>query len=311
MNEFVESPLPPVPDSDVAAPSIAVFKESTSEGKNATEGMLHARSKQKNAEPTCQVSIGQCLPCLSATSDAQGVRYESKYHSQIKQLMQSRLESGMIFGESWKSLLGYFAPFGTHNSFLSRFKKSSAFKHLFFFDNNIFDHNADDALADTHDVKVTVASADASVNNCSLICALLITVPTLVLGELSISSDRWLDFLQTLRDATSGDMPCLHEAVSTRLLSDFCSTKLLESFERIYFGSVLCIYASITTLSSAVFYYMCRPSETSSCSCWRHTGLKFATEFEGCLAIIMKMPLRLAFLTLHHRATACMKSKFF
>ncbi len=265
-NESVELPPPPVPVSDVAAPSLACVNEFTSERKNTPEGMPRARLKQEHAEPMCRISILQQLPSLYATDDARGVRYESKYHSEIKQLMQSRLETGMVFGESWKSLLGYFAPFGTQNSFLSRFKKSSAFKHIIFFDNSIFDYNVDSALTETLDAKVTVASTDASVNNCSLICALLITIPTLILGELSVNNDRWLDYLQRLRDVTSSDMPCLRAAVSTSQFSDFCLFQLQESFERLYFGAILCFYSSMTTLFLAVFYYMCRPSESSSCS---------------------------------------------
>ena len=266
-NEFVELPPPPVPVSDVATPSLACVNEFTSEGKrNTSEGMPRALLKQEKAEPMCHISILQHIPCLSVTDDAQGVRYESKHHSEIKQLMQSRLESGMIFGESWKSLLGYLAPFGTQNSFLSRFKKSSTFKHIIFFDNSVFNYNADSALTETLDAKLTVAGTDASVNNCSLVCALLITIPTLILGELSVNNDRWLDYLQRLRDVTSSDMPCLHAAVSTSQFSDFCLLTLQDSFERLYFAAILCFYSSMTTLFLAVFYYMCRPSESSSCS---------------------------------------------
>ena len=99
---------------------------------------------------------------------------QSLHHKKIAKQLKERAASGRIFGETWKSFLGFFAPFGTDNSFWERLKNSPSFKHLFLFDGKAVDNLHGTPLTEeVSGASVTVNDVDAAVNTCSLVCALL------------------------------------------------------------------------------------------------------------------------------------------
>jgi hypothetical protein len=85
---------------------------------------------------------------------------QSIHHQKIAEQMKERAASGRIFGKTWKSHLGFFAPFGTENSFWERLKKSPSFKHLFLFDGRAVDNLYETPLSEE------VAGALVTVNEC-------------------------------------------------------------------------------------------------------------------------------------------------
>ena len=59
-------------------------------------------------------------------------------------------------------------------------------RHFFVHDEHFTDELWDRTLADeSPSPKVTVADVDSAVNNCALICALLLSIPTGVISNLS------------------------------------------------------------------------------------------------------------------------------
>jgi hypothetical protein len=122
---------------------------------------------------------------------------QSKHHKEIAKQMKERAEYGRIFGQSWKSFFGFFAPFGTDNSFWKRLQKSRAFKHLFIFDHKAVDSLDETPLSEEADVaRVTVSDVDAAVNTSALVCALLLSVPCTIMSSVSGNSDAWRAFLE-------------------------------------------------------------------------------------------------------------------
>jgi hypothetical protein len=181
---------------------------------------------------------------------------KSKYHRQIAEQMEQRAKSGRIFGKSWKSFLGFFAPFGPENSFWCRLQRSPTFKHLFLFDDKSVDSVQETALNEVADVaRVTVSDVDAAVNTSALVCALLLSVPCTVMSSVSGDPDAWHRFLNGEMDKNTGTL-CAPP------YSDFCKKQLNYSISFLYKNIMICFYASLCTLCTAIFYYMCRPSES-------------------------------------------------
>lgn len=62
---------------------------------------------------------------LDSKAHESGVNeFRSEYHDEIKRQMKGKVVAAKVFGESWMSFLGFFAPFGTENGFLNRLKNS-------------------------------------------------------------------------------------------------------------------------------------------------------------------------------------------
>jgi len=81
---------------------------------------------------------------------------------------------------------GFFMPFGAKKSFFNRLKCSPMLRHFFVHDEHFADELWDRTLTDeSPSPKVTVADVDSAVNNCALICALLLSIPTGVISNLS------------------------------------------------------------------------------------------------------------------------------
>jgi biotin operon repressor len=192
---------------------------------------------------------------------------KSEHHEEIQRQLLMKVEAANIFGQSWMSFLGFFAPFGTENSFWSRLKKSPTFKYVFVYDEHSVEQLGQAALSQELAVaRVTVADVDGSVNNVSLVCALLLGIPTLIMGEMSSNEGRWLTFMQGLLDRSNDNKLCLPSAQLPNLYSDYCLAVFQHWFKRLYLVVLLCFYSSAATLLMAVFYYMCRPSESCNCS---------------------------------------------
>ena len=72
---------------------------------------------------------------------------KSEHHEEIQRQLLRKDEAANIFGQSWMSFLGFFAPFGTENSFWSRLKKSPTFKYIFVYDEHSVEQLGQAALS--------------------------------------------------------------------------------------------------------------------------------------------------------------------
>jgi hypothetical protein len=202
----------------------------------------------------------------ASASGAADAPCKSVHHAAFQQLMRDKLESGLIFGSSWRSFFGFFAPFGTSNSFWSRLQKSPSFKHLFVYDESVLDKCVDASIsAELGRGRVRVADVDAVVNNTSLICALVISIPLMIMGELGSNNENWSSLMQSLQDKSTGAPFCLPSSNSSFLYSTFCTSLFSFYYKRLFLSTILCFYTACASLFMAVYYYMCRPSEGSNC----------------------------------------------
>ena len=195
---------------------------------------------------------------------------DSEAHKEIEDLMHARAETGEIFGSNWKEHLGFFMPFGTKNGFWARLNKSATFQHLFAYDHQFVETlkrlRSFSLVVEVPSPRITVHDVDATVNNCALICALLLGVPMAVVSNFAGgNSDGWIDWMRAMHNSPGG-----HRAATWNYICDAVdnnySDACLKSFERSYlnfFGWVtVSFYAALFTLITAVVYYMCRPSES-------------------------------------------------
>lgn len=144
------------------------------------------------------------------------------------------------------NFVGFFAPFGTKNSFWKRLTKSPMFRHFFV-------HRGEGGSA-----VITVVDVDSAVNNCALICALLLGVPTGIMGTMGSSEDAWINLM---RNGVGVDCPPMATSTGDVEFSPKC-TDLFKSRSRFMFNwIIISFYSSLFTLITAVLYYMCRPSE--------------------------------------------------
>jgi hypothetical protein len=183
---------------------------------------------------------------------------------EIKALMQSRAESADIFGSSWKNHLGFFMPFGTANSFRMRLKISPTFRHLFAYDETmskkIRGFSAESLESEIPGARITVQDVDSAVNNCALICALLLGVPASIIGDMAGNQDGWIDYMHTIKDRNG--KYCEPNYQTAAIYSDFCLREFEEYYGGFFAMTTVCFYSALFTLITAVFYYMCRPSES-------------------------------------------------
>jgi hypothetical protein len=203
----------------------------------------------------------------SAHAISEAIELQSSHHDEIKRTMREKLEHAHIFGHSWQSFLGFFAPFGCANSFWNRLKKSQTFKHVFVYDEQCVQKLSKSSLCDQLAApRVAVADVDALLNNICLICALVLGCPLLVMGEISGNEGRWTAFMHGLVDESNGNQLCLPSANFTQLYSDYCLSSIQHWFKRLYVATLVSFYSALSTLAMVLFYYMCRPSESSNSS---------------------------------------------
>jgi hypothetical protein len=206
-------------------------------------------------------------PSAHAVFKATRTEFQSSYHDEIKKEMQEKLQHARIFGDSWLSFLGFFAPFGCANSFWNRLKNSRTFKHVFVYDEQCVQKLGKASLSDQLAApRVTVADVDGSVNNICLICALVLGCPLLMMGEMSSNEGRWTTFMHGLIDQSNDNQLCLPSVNFTQLYSNYCLSSIQHWFKRLYVVTLLSFYSALATLNMALFYYMCRPSESSNSS---------------------------------------------
>ena len=189
---------------------------------------------------------------------------ESQYHKEVRDLVKSRTRSGHIFGHTWYEFFGFFAPYGTRNSFWSRLKESPMLRHIFVFSPDYIQViGSKTLLQETPSPQITVSDVDSSVNNCALICALLIGIPAGIVSNMG-SSELYTNMI------TSGSFWGVADCTESMLKKSTLPGACIESFKAGYSSLVLSttasFYTNIFSLLLAVMYYMCRPSEAYNIS---------------------------------------------
>ncbi len=143
---------------------------------------------------------------------------------------------------------------------------SPSFKHLFVYDESVSDKCADASIStELGRGRVQVADVDTVVYNTSVICALVLSIPLTIIGELSGNDENWTSMMQSLPDLSNGDQFCKPSPDSSNLYSNVCLTTFSYYYRRLFFSTIACFYTACASLFMAVFYYMCRPSESSNC----------------------------------------------
>jgi hypothetical protein len=231
-----------------------------------SRGSTAAPSVPRDARPQSSAASSDGAHAESSSSDTD---IQSVYHTEVKNLMVDRANKGSIFGSSWKEYLGFFMPFpicglGTNNSFWSRLNSSPTFQYLFSYDQEFVEtlkklHGAP-LVTEIPAARITVHDVDATVNNCALICALLLGVPAAVIGDISGNQDGWIDVLQFMKDENG--QYCQPGESGSALYSDFCLKRFEQWYNEFFCFTTVCFYSSLFTLITAVTYYMCRPSES-------------------------------------------------
>jgi hypothetical protein len=137
-------------------------------------------------------------------------------------------------------------------------------RHIFIFDPEYVHKIGGKSLSEeTPSPQITASDVDSSVNNCALICALLISIPAGVISDMG-SPDFYTNMMSSGSWGKETNCSSAHLADSTfsqQCLVDFRSTYwFLVSFVLASF------YTNIFSLLMAVLYYMCRPSESYNIS---------------------------------------------
>ena len=189
---------------------------------------------------------------------------DSKHHREIKQLIDSRVRSGLIFGETWFDRFGFFLPFGSKNSFLNRLRRSPMFRHIFLFDSKfIEDMSRKTLLEEAPSPQATVSDVDSSVNNCAIICALLLSIPAGLISDMS-SSDLFDSMV--FSGGRGRVMKCGSSHLATSTFDPECMTIFFVDYTDLVTYALISFYTNIFCLLMAVLYYMCRPSESHNIS---------------------------------------------
>jgi hypothetical protein len=183
-----------------------------------------------------------------------------KHHQEIAKLMKQRVESASIFGQTWKSILGFFAPYGTDNCFWNRLKKSPSFRHLFIYNHTSLRKLVETPLSEVADVApLTVTDVDSFVNTSALVCALLLSIPSSIMSAVGGQPDSWQAYVEGMTDRNSGAQCALP-------FSELCLHEFKNNFEGLHVFVITCFYSCLLTLFLAFCYYMCRPAESCNTS---------------------------------------------
>ena len=202
------------------------------------------------------------IQCFTAKElNLQNIEIQSDYHQQINDLIESRVLLGHIFGETWWTFLGFFAPYGTKNSFWNRLKKSPMMRHIFVHDSNfIRNMKTKSLLEEAPSPQITASDVDSAVNNCALICALLISIPAGLISDLG-QSDFYVNLIASGQFLGYAQRNC-----SATDFSNECMVPFKDSFSILTTYTLASFYTNIFCLMMAVLYYMCRPSESYNIS---------------------------------------------
>jgi hypothetical protein len=185
---------------------------------------------------------------------------DSESHKEIRNTIEERVAATEIFGKTWKEYLGFFAPFGTDNSFWSRLQNSPMLRHFFVHNKKFGSELANTTLSESGpDCQVTAPDVDAAVNNCALICALLLSIP---FGVISNLSEDTLKSMMVAAPTSQCSSSLNYSDLSNSDFSELCIRDFKDKFTFMYQMCMSCFYSSCYTLITAVLYYMCRPSES-------------------------------------------------
>jgi hypothetical protein len=186
-------------------------------------------------------------------------------HLAIRALTEQRVASARVIGQSWLELLGFLAPFGTRNSFWNRLRRSPTFRHFFIYDSRFAgDLEERTLLEESPSPRVSVADVDSSVNNCALICALLLSIPCGLMT--SWSENTYLNvMIHPMADYQPAGSPwvCALDVsnLQNTTFPSNCKTVFMRKFLPMFNNMLACFFACLFTLISVVLYYMFRPSE--------------------------------------------------
>ena len=185
---------------------------------------------------------------------------DSKYHREIKQLMDSKVSSCLIFGKTWFEMISFFFPFGSKNSFWNRLLSSPMFRHIFVYDSNFIRAMSRKTLLDESPIpQATVSHVDSAVNSCALICALLISIPAGIISDMA--SSELFDYM-VFSGQRGATMNCSSSHVATLTFDPRCIEIMKETYRNLVTFVLTSFYANIFCLMMAIMYYMCRPSES-------------------------------------------------
>lgn len=186
----------------------------------------------------------------------------SEHHQKISELIESRVRSGRIFGQTWQEFLGFFAPYGTKNSFWQRLCSSPMIRHVFIHDSKFIEDFGHHTLAgEGPSPQITASDVDSAVNTCALVCALLISIPSGLISNMGDSG-----FYTSVISSGWGnkDSQCSAEDVANSA-SD-CRHSFEGIFSQLTAFVLISFYSNIFVLFVAVLYYMCRPAESYNVS---------------------------------------------
>jgi hypothetical protein len=188
-------------------------------------------------------------------------RIDSEHHRVVDLLVRSRVRSGRIFGQTWREFLGFFAPYGTKNSFWNRLCASPMIRHIFVHDSTFVDEFGQHHLTDeSPSAHITAGDVDSAVNNCALICALLIGIPSGLVSQMS-DSDFYTSLMISKWGRTEGEL-CSAQDITDP--SSNCTKEFEFVFSFLTSVVLTSFYTNIFVLCIAVLYYMCRPAESSN-----------------------------------------------
>jgi hypothetical protein len=189
-------------------------------------------------------------------------KMDSDAHKERRAGMMQTLQRARLWPTSLYRWITFLAPFGTENCFWNRLKMSVTFQHLLPYDQDF--HGALQKLeksslrAEYPCAQIAVCDVDTAVNNAALISALMLGVPMVILSSMSGNQDRWLDLFGSEQTPDGGRCAVPY--------SEFCINYLFGRYRALYLTSTICFYSALFTLTTAIVYYLCRPSESSNVS---------------------------------------------
>jgi hypothetical protein len=151
-------------------------------------------------------------------------------------------------------------------------------RHIFVHDSSFIDNMKTESLFDeAPSPQITVSDVDSAVNNCALICALLIGIPAGLISDMG-QSDFYVNMITSGQFIGFSNLNCAGDDFPSECIGPFkhsftvLATYVLASFYTKHSFTVLAtyvlasFYTNIFCLMMAVLYYMCRPSESYNIS---------------------------------------------
>jgi hypothetical protein len=137
-------------------------------------------------------------------------------------------------------------------------------RHIFVFSPDYVQEMGSKTLSEeTPSPQITASDIDSAVNNCALICALLIGIPAGIVSDMG-SSDLYTNMI------FSGSFWFAHDCTESNWKNNTLPGACIDSFKATYTFmasfTIASFYTNIFSLLMAVMYYMCRPSESYNIS---------------------------------------------